>query len=835
MPQININEIDQSLYTRVTNNNLLKVFVPGIATFGPVYEGETGSAPSFTNKEAFRKVFGYNLPEQNPIKNDYSKLYAEQLLDNGAEVSFVRLNKGITATFDIGVTDPTNDTIDNRNITVAVRNSMKSDATPSNEYKFCTQITGIEAKYSGSFGNQLLVTIQPVNSANRAFTYQYANITVYKADFYEQTVKTGNNYVTTSKIKSVTKLENHIVSTNPYDTSYFEDVEFDFITIKTTPSARDEFTIIWSTLNGTYNTSDTILSGFPTINLKYKDNSGRMVYNEAALIGAPAEYPVVIFTGTGTTEDPYVPAYEANKYYQKNTDGTYTLLTSSTAPTDPPAWGTAEAFFTAIPSIPTEKGWDFAFSSELRNVLDTGFSGMTFGQGKYTVANVNDYLFECYAPQTVESVTVGGKTYTNVGGIVKDVYKNLVDCYANYTDPYIYDFDFITSGTLIDNEFTINYTDETNYDVVTFSGEGASLTPKYEANTYYTKNGSTYTLLTSSEAPSNWGTADTFYVTSYSQSLTPDATVEQCTTVFTKFLDNTITDFASITDINGDFERRVAGISALNAPTTLKATHIAMIELANTRQDCIALIDPCLNWAPESLVNYVGLINSSYATMHSPYCYVNSPVANELILMPPSYIFLMVELNMLITGTEIQKWFTPAGVSRASARMVVKPYYEIGSTILNMWQNENVSRVNPIMKLKSYGYVIYGNYTCRVADDLESFSALDSLNVRITANCVKKQIFNTCLTLTFEPNNSSLWMKFYDAMDKYLLFMKRNDGVYDYRIQMDESTVTTDDINQLRCPGKVWINPTRTAEFFDIDFTITEAGVTFSNTVGEGE
>ena len=794
MPQININEIDESLYTRVTNNNLIKVLVPGIATFGPEYEGETGSVPSFTNKEAFRKVFGYNLPEQNPIKNDYSKLYAEQLLDNGAEVSFVRLNKGITATFDIGIPKNGTDTLDNRLIPSAVRKG-KSDMIYQNEYKFCTQIVGIEAKYSGSFGNQLLITIQPVNSANRAFTYQYANITVYRANFYEQTVKTGSNYVTTSKIKSVTKLENHIVSTNPYDTSYFEDVEFDFITIKATPTAREEFTIIWSTLNGTYNTDDTILSGFPTIDLKYVNADGRMVYNEAALIGAPAEpwtkptFTVVTFTGTGTEQDPYVPAYEANKYYTKDANDNYTLLTSSSIPADP-AWGTANKFYTleagtvAIEAKATEKGWDFAFTSELRKVLDTGFSGMTFGEGKYTAANVNDYLFECYAPQTIATVTVEGKVYENVGGIVKSIYTYLVDCYKNYTDPYIYDFDFVTSGTLIDNEFTIDYT----------YGEP--------------------------ETPGK---------------INPDSTVEECTTAFTNLVSSTITTFASVTDVNGDFENRAAGISTLSAPATLKHTHVAMMELANTRQDCIALIDPCLNWSPESLVNYVGLINSSYATMHSPYCYVNSPVANELILMPPSYIFLMVELNMLITGTEIQKWFTPAGVSRASAKMVVKPYYEIGSTILNMWQNDYVSRVNPIMKLKSYGYVIYGNYTCRVADDLESFSALDSLNVRITANCVKKQIFNTCLTLTFEPNNSSLWMKFYDAMDKYLLFMKRNDGVYDYRIQMDESTVTTDDINQLRCPGKVWINPTRTAEFFDIDFTITEAGVTFNNTVGEGE
>lgn len=798
MPQININEIDQSLYTRVTNNNLLKCFVPGIATFGPVYEGETGSVPSFTNKEAFRKVFGYNLPEQNPIKNDYSKLYAEQLLDNGAEVSFVRLNKGVTATFDIGIPKgitpgSASDTLDARFVPAAIRNEYGNDVD-GNQYKFCTQITGIEAKYSGSFGNNLLITIQPVNSTNRAFTYQYANITVYKADFYEQTVKTGNEYVTKAVVRSVTKLENNIVTTNPYDSSYFEDVEFEFIRINATPSARDEFTIIWSNLNGEYTTEDDILSGFPTINLKVTDkDSGRSVYNASALIGssenpwttyytkitsdeAPQnwgtastfyvkngdEYTAVTFTGAGTEQDPYVPAYKPNVYYTKD----------------------ASAEGTKHEPIPTQKGWDFQFTTQMQQVLKTGYSGMIKTvDGKYNEKTVNQYLFECYAPQTITSVTIGTETYSNVGGIVKDIYANLVDCYKNYTDPYIYDFDFITSGSLLDNTFTILYKE---------------------------------------------GGVD--------KTLAPTASLEDCTDVFTKFVNGTITTFASVTDTNGDFAINTAGVSTLPVPTRLKDTHIAMIELANTRQDCIALIDPCINWNPEQLTSYVALVNSSYATMHSPYCYVNSPVANELILMPPSYIFLMTELTTLISaGTEVQKWFPPAGVTRATARMVVKPYYEIGSVLLNTWQNDSTSRVNPIMKLKSYGYVIYGNYTCRVADDIESFSALDSLNVRITANCVKKEIFNTCMKLTFEPNNGSLWMKFYDAMDKYLLFMKRNDGVYDYRIQMDESTVTTDDINQLRCPGKVWINPTRTAEFFDIDFTITEAGVTFTNTVGEGE
>jgi phage tail sheath protein FI len=107
-------------------------------------------------------------------------------------------------------------------------------------------------------------------------------------------------------------------------------------------------------------------------------------------------------------------------------------------------------------------------------------------------------------------------------------------------------------------------------------------------------------------------------------------------------------------------------------------------------------------------------------------------------------------------------------------------------------------------------------------------SALESLNVRLIANVVKKKIFDVCLNLAFEPNTSKLWLKFYAAMDEFLRYMQYNEGLYGYKIVMDESTVTTDDINQLRCPGKVFISPTRTAEFFDIDFIITAAGVTFT-------
>lgn len=60
-------------------------------------------------------------------------------------------------------------------------------------------------------------------------------------------------------------------------------------------------------------------------------------------------YTVVTFTGEGTEQSPYVPAYEANKFYTRSGAGTtespyvYTLLTTDSTPV---SWGTANTYYT---------------------------------------------------------------------------------------------------------------------------------------------------------------------------------------------------------------------------------------------------------------------------------------------------------------------------------------------------------------------------------------------------------------------------------------------------------------------------------------------------------
>ena len=844
MPQITVNEIDQSVVTRVVTDDKVKILCPIIASFGPVYDSTQESIKTFTDVTDFNRAFGYTYAEFNPFQDDHSRMYARELIKKGAAVSVVRVNNGYFSTFDIGPADRTSASystvcdaafaeqslqskIESGSITtgtathanivpgsvyVTVTQSGKictvndfnkdgdlyyfnADGTKHDvgtinyssgtltlasggqypqtlveakfqyfdvdvsfdwkKYTFCPQIAAIQAKYTGSFGNNIAISIAQVNTSRLSESYQYASISVYY-------VNKITNYVTDStgltvvknSVKSVTLLENKLVSTNPDDPNYFEDVEFDFIKIVPASNAKEELKLIWSNINADP-ISGTTYAGFPVIPFKYKPkDSQTQVYNFDSFMTGGADF---LYTkGEGST---------------------------------------------------LEK-------------LMKGFKGYWSGAG-WTNADVTQYVNEVYGDGTEQNP-----------GIIPTIYETLSTMYGNYTDPYIYDFDFITSSGFVYEEFETAYgvtventtfTANTALDLSSVSDPGTIVVIATETST---GNEVTYT-----EKDNKLYNGSTQVGTVTQGSISTTTTVTKITITATGINSSIVVKYNDMAKAKTAVAKvPINAESGYAYYTSVTPIHESMRNLVNTRQDCIALFDVPYNYDKNAIVDYSYILNTSYGTIHNPWCYVNSPdIAGQEILMAPSYIFLYTFLSNLINNVESQKWFPPAGVERATARVVTRPYYEIGSVILNDWQNDNISRVNPIMKLKQYGYVIYGQYTTLPAIDLYTHSALESLNVRLISNVVKKKIFDTCLNLAFEPNTSALWLKFFAQLDPFLRYMKYNDGLYDYRIVMDESTVTTDDINHLRCPGKVYIAPTRTAEFFDIDFIITDAGAVFSD------
>lgn len=91
------------------------------------------------------------------------------------------------------------------------------------------------------------------------------------------------------------------------------------------------------TANGTYNARDDEATAY-----------SKVVVNVQPPAPEPT-YTVVTFSGEGTEQSPYVPAYEANKFYTRSGAGTtespyvYTKLTSGSKPV---SWGAADTFYT---------------------------------------------------------------------------------------------------------------------------------------------------------------------------------------------------------------------------------------------------------------------------------------------------------------------------------------------------------------------------------------------------------------------------------------------------------------------------------------------------------
>jgi phage tail sheath protein FI len=265
-----------------------------------------------------------------------------------------------------------------------------------------------------------------------------------------------------------------------------------------------------------------------------------------------------------------------------------------------------------------------------------------------------------------------------------------------------------------------------------------------------------------------------------------------------------------------------------------------MLNLAITRGDAVALIDTPQTWSYNTVYNYtynIGGIESRYSfgAVHAPWCKMRDLSTGNYAMFPASLAFLGAVAGGLLANGESSLWYAPAGVARASCPNVASTQYEVGGTILNYWQNTQVARVNPIMKILAYGYCVYGNATLMQNAQGFTKSSLQSLGTRFLCNAIKKAIFSICVALTFEPNDYILWSKFKVQLGDVLRQYQLNGVIAQYDIVMDESTVTNEDKQNLRVPGKVNIVPTLPAEYFDIDFTISAQGVTFSEQVIEEE
>ena len=136
--------------------------------------------------------------------------------------------------------------------------------------------------------------------------------------------------------------------------------------------------------------------------------------------------------------------------------------------------------------------------------------------------------------------------------------------------------------------------------------------------------------------------------------------------------------------------------------------------------------------------------------------------------------------------------------------------------------NLYANKVNPIATFPGTGVVVYGQKTLQ-----SKASALDRVNVRRLLIALKSYISQVAQNLVFEQNSIATRNAFLAAVNPYLETVQQKQGLYAFKVIMDDSNNTADVIDRNQMVGQIYIQPTKTAEFIYLDFNILPTGAIF--------
>ena len=242
----------------------------------------------------------------------------------------------------------------------------------------------------------------------------------------------------------------------------------------------------------------------------------------------------------------------------------------------------------------------------------------------------------------------------------------------------------------------------------------------------------------------------------------------------------------------------------------------SIISLAETRGDCISVID--LEQYGATVTNAVAAantVNSSYAASYWPWLQTQSATGKNVwipasVVIPGVYAF---------TDGAAAPWFAPAGLTRGGISDVIQAERKLTRTQRDTLYNANV---NPIATFPGAGISVFGQKTLQ-----KKKSALDRVNVRRLLIDLKKFVGDVSRTLVFEQNTAVTRNNFLSQVNPYLESVVQRQGLYAYRVVMDDSNNTADVIDRNQLIGQIFIQPAKTVEFIVLDFTIEPTGASF--------
>jgi hypothetical protein len=255
----------------------------------------------------------------------------------------------------------------------------------------------------------------------------------------------------------------------------------------------------------------------------------------------------------------------------------------------------------------------------------------------------------------------------------------------------------------------------------------------------------------------------------------------------------------------------------INASTGHASEITALVNNSVARGDNMAVIDLVeYNAQIATVTDGAAGFDNSYTATYWPWIQTVDPNTGELVWIPAS---TMVPGVMAYTDASSEPWFAPAGITRGGLGQVTRAERKLTVSQRDTLYEANV---NPIASFPNQGVVVFGQKTLQ-----KRASALDRINVRRLLIQLKGYISQVADNLVFEQNTISTRNNFLTQVNPYLESVQQRQGLYAFKVVMDDSNNTPDVIDRNELLGQIFIQPTKTAEFIYLDFNILPTGATF--------
>jgi hypothetical protein len=257
-----------------------------------------------------------------------------------------------------------------------------------------------------------------------------------------------------------------------------------------------------------------------------------------------------------------------------------------------------------------------------------------------------------------------------------------------------------------------------------------------------------------------------------------------------------------------------------------------LVDAAYSRKDIVALLSPhiLMSTNVDDVITFFDSVRLTLTDhVMQTYAFADSNFKYQYDVFNDTYRWLPLcgDIAGVMSRTDEDRdpWFSPAGFDRGGIKNVTKLRFAQNRTDRDMLYKKSI---NPVCTFPGQGTILYGDKTFT-----RKSTSFDRINVRRLFIVLEKLIESASNQTLFEFNDDFTRSQFVSMVEPFLRDVKGRRGIYDFKVVCDTTNNTSTVIDSNRFVGDIYIKPTRSINFIQLNFVAVATGVEFNEVVGK--